>query len=458
MEQKVRQDNEHQDHEHQNHERQDHKQSGGGTPISAGEERTIVAYEPGNPNMAEYESYARVTRGIEAMLKEKYGMTYSLYASDDGNHDYWELLEEDVKNGAPEVECAGRIYEGIEGRTFAYDEDSSTPEYTIHPAIRNNVFVYAEQGVALARIPMFRQHGIYSEDFVFATGDAAISAFLSGVRTRQRNRDQGRITVFTDTNNGMQRESEPITRAVSRDDVILPEPLKKEIYRSLDQFFASDRSFYRKHNLPFKRGILLYGRPGNGKTTLVKSIAGSVQGPAAYWQITEYTSSVSVHEVFETAARLAPMVLVIEDIDSMPQGVRSFFLNTLDGATSKEGIFLIGTTNYPDKIDPGLMNRAGRFDRSYEIMLPDADLRRTFLQRRGLLEFVSPDDMERAVSLTKGFSMAQLGELYVSAALDWNERGEADIAAVVRSMNGELSKEKRGNWLDGHHGGIGFQL
>lgn len=56
-----------------------------------------------------------------------------------------------------------------------------------------------------------------------------------------------------------------------------------------------------------------------------------------YWQITEYTSSESVNEVFEAAARLAPMVLVIEDIDSMPQEVRSFFLNTLDGATSKEG-------------------------------------------------------------------------------------------------------------------------
>ncbi len=430
----------------------------GGQVIPAAQERVIVAYEPGNPNMAEYESYARVTRGIESMLEERYGLTYTLYASDDGNHDYWELLEEDVKKGAPEVECAGRIYEGIEGRTFAYDEDSSTPEYTIHPAIRNNVFVYPDQGVALARIPMFRQHGIYSEDFVFATGDEAISSFLSGVRSRQRNRDKDRITVFTDTNNGMQRESEPITRAVSRDDVILPEPLKKEIYRSLDQFFASDRSFYRKHNLPFKRGILLYGRPGNGKTTLVKSIAGSVQGPAAYWQITEYTSSVSVHEVFETAARLAPMVLVIEDIDSMPQGVRSFFLNTLDGATSKEGIFLIGTTNYPDKIDPGLMNRAGRFDRSYEIKLPDAELRRVFLERRGLLEFVSKEEMDRAVSLTQGFSMAQLGELYVSAALDWNERGSADMAAIVRSMNGELSKEKKGSWMDGQNGGIGFQL
>lgn len=53
---------------------------------------------------------------------------------------------------------------------------------------------------------------------------------------------------------------------------------------------------------------------------------------------------------------------LIEDIDSMPASCRSYFLNTLDGATSKEGMYLIGTTNYPEKIDPALMNRAGRFE------------------------------------------------------------------------------------------------
>ncbi|MFK4996941.1 ATP-binding protein [Bacillus sp. N9] len=76
---------------------------------------------------------------------------------------------------------------------------------------------------------------------------------------------------------------------------------------------------------------------------------------------------------------MAPMVLVIEDIDSMPESVRSVFLNTLDGATSKEGIFLIGTTNYPERIDPALINRAGRFDRAYEIKKPTEKLRMQYL-------------------------------------------------------------------------------
>lgn len=189
----------------------------------------------------------------------------------------------------------------------------------------------------------------------------------------------------------------------------------------------------------------------------MKSIASSVPGPAAYWQITEYTTSESVKEVFEAATRLAPMVLVIEDIDSMPQEVRSFFLNTLDGATSKEGIFLIGTTNYPEKIDPGLMNRAGRFDRAYEISLPDEALRLAYLKLRNFLVFAGETGTQKAAAMTDGFSLAQLGELYVSTALEWHEQGKADIELIIKGMRGELDKSRKQDWLKNvSEGRVGF--
>src|SRR5699024_3728562 len=86
----------------------------------------------------------------------------------------------------------------------------------------------------------------------------------------------------------------------------------------------------------------------------------------------------SIDEVFEMANKMAPVILIVEDIDSMPTESRSVFLNALDGATTKEGIFIIGTTNYPEKIDPALINRAGRFDRAYEIKQPNTVMRKLY--------------------------------------------------------------------------------
>ncbi|GGF82205.1 putative ATPase YjoB [Paenibacillus albidus] len=403
-----------------------------------------------------YAAYARLVDGISGALFARYGVEYELYASDDPNSEYWKLLENDVKSGNPEVEHVARIFDRLEERTFAYDDDKEQPDYNIHLSIRNNVLAYPALGVALARVPVFQEHGINFQDYVFAASDSQLQAFLGNVRTRQREQNINKVTVFTDMRNGMSREDEPITRSVGREEVVLDAAIKKEIYRSLDQFFDADRSFYLTYDIPYKRGVLLYGHPGNGKTTLVKSIAGSVPGPVVYWQITEYTSSESVGEVFEAASRLAPMVLVIEDIDSMPQEVRSFFLNTLDGATSKEGIFLIGTTNYPDKIDPGLMNRAGRFDRAYEIRMPDEALRLEYLRLRRFQVFAGEEGTALAARLTEHFSLTQLGELYVSAALEWHENGTAGVEALVRSMRGELDKGRKQEWMKDDKSSIGF--
>lgn len=179
---------------------------------------------------------------------------------------------------------------------------------------------------------------------------------------------------------------------------------------------------------------------------MVKSIAGSIAAPVAYWQITEYTNSYSIQGVFSIVAKLAPMVLVIEDIDSMPESARSVFLNTLDGATSKEGIFLIGTTNYPERIDPALINRAGRFDRAYEIKTPTKPLRYQYLLTKKMDAFIDPADIEYMAEKTEQFSIAQLNELYTSAALQWHYEGKIDIDRLIDNLAEANKKSKTQQW------------
>ncbi|MBB6694511.1 ATP-binding protein [Cohnella xylanilytica] len=404
-----------------------------------------------------YFDYASAVNRIVRLLGEKYDCGFKLYYESDSD-DAWDGLREDIRSDFAGVEHLAGVFDLVETREFSFESDPEGKKFGIRPAVRNNVFVYPAYRVAFARIPKLNMHGLGFEDVIFAPDDESLARFLADMQARQIG--ERKITVFTDTRDGLERSVEPIGHGVTRDDVFMDEALKTQIYRYIDEFFSKDKAFFQTYNVPYKRGILLYGKPGNGKTTLVKSISGSVEAPVAYWQITEYTTSESIQQVFAAATKLSPMVLVIEDIDSMPASCRSYFLNTLDGATSKEGVFLIGTTNYPEKIDPALMNRAGRFDRAHEVKLPDEPLRLAFLKRRGLAQLAGDELTAEAARRTEGFSFAQLGELYVSAALQKHYEDAVDLDRLVSDMKGDLSKGRKGEWMSegagGGSSGMGF--
>ncbi|PWA13082.1 ATPase [Pueribacillus theae] len=393
-----------------------------------------------------YNDYAIVVHAIKQRLKRHTNISFHMYKDDENEEEIWDVVEDDLTNNSSEVELVSHVYDCIETKSIHLERAGGQPNFLIKNSLSNSVYYYPKYKVALARIPVFQAHSDYEIGYVFAENDEDLRQFLHYVFKRQREYIQNNVTVFTDTEDGVERSKERITNLVTRDDVFLEEDLKSEIYRSIDEFFNKSGDFFKKYDIPYKRGILLYGNPGNGKTTLVKSIAGSISAPVAYWQITEYTSSYSINEVFETVSKMSPMVLVIEDIDSMPEHVRSVFLNSLDGATSKEGTFLIGTTNYPERIDPALINRAGRFDRAYEIKRPDDQLRLKYLLKRKLTQFLPKHEVENTAKVTEGFSMAQLNELYTATALQWHYENTVDIVKIVNELKADNKKSKSNNW------------
>jgi hypothetical protein len=202
------------------------------------------------------------------------------------------------------------------------------------------------------------------------------------------------------------------------DNLILRGNLKQEIRDDLVQFFAS-RALYDEYGIPWKRGILFIGPPGNGKTHTVKALINSMEQPCLYIK-----SLNGIQQVFDRARRTSPCILVIEDLDLQlhPQ-MRSAFLNELDGFAANIGIVTLATTNHPERLDPGILDRPSRFDRKYHFELPDAPERSSYIalwnaSLKPALQ-LSPEGISKMSELTADFSFAYLKELFLSSMMQW---------------------------------------
>jgi hypothetical protein len=204
----------------------------------------------------------------------------------------------------------------------------------------------------------------------------------------------------------------------SWDDVIL-DAQQKQALRELVDFFFGRADMYRRWGIPYRRGVLLAGPPGTGKTLTVRTLAYTCGRPAVYWQINSTTTPADMRSAFRVARRLAPSLLILEDIDSIAESglSRSEFLNELDGLTASEGIFIVATTNYPERVDPALIGRVGRFDRMFTYRLPDRKQRLAYIRRitSGIID--RDDLLEDIARLSEGLTLAHLNEVRTMVAM-----------------------------------------
>ncbi|KAK4163333.1 putative proteasome-activating nucleotidase [Cladorrhinum sp. PSN259] len=234
-------------------------------------------------------------------------------------------------------------------------------------------------------------------------------------------------------------------KSASWDDIILPPSVKTSLISDTLGFFDS-REVYQSLALSWKRGIILHGVPGNGKTATIKALINSLAEkdiPSLYVKQFDSCrgSKWSIKRIFERARQMAPCLLIFEDLDSLVEDkLRSYFLNEVDGLESNEGILMIGSTNHLSRLDPAIAKRPSRFDRKYHFAIPDLETREEYAKywRRKLEGKEAGKGFEEGLcplvaKLTEGFSFAYMRELFVSTLL-----------AIIRGQVGDVEEAGAG--------------
>ncbi|KAH6678050.1 P-loop containing nucleoside triphosphate hydrolase protein [Halenospora varia] len=215
------------------------------------------------------------------------------------------------------------------------------------------------------------------------------------------------------------------------EDVILEKEKKDAMIEDVNGFFDAEQR-YAEFGVPWKRGVIFYGPPGNGKTISTKALMHDISkrlNPSIESLYVKTFSSFAgpeygIRQIFLRARQMAPCLLIFEDIDSLVSpAIRSYFLNEVDGLESNHGILMIGSTNHLERLDPGIAKRPSRFDRKYFFDVPSRDERiqycdywRNKLKNNKKIDF--PMEMSvRVADITADFSFAYMKEAFVAALL-----------------------------------------
>jgi SpoVK/Ycf46/Vps4 family AAA+-type ATPase len=201
----------------------------------------------------------------------------------------------------------------------------------------------------------------------------------------------------------------------------LPSEEIKSILVDIESFW-NRREIYQKYSFVHKRGILLYGEPGCGKSGIiqlcVKHIIERMDGIVI--NIKEEDDVRNFGEFIQTFRKVEParpLIVILEDIDSLAGEDRystTRLLNILDGIKQVENIVYIATTNYPEKLQERITNRPSRFDRRYQVELPSEEIRRAYIESKLTNEDLETIDIVEWIHYTEGMSLSHLKELIVS--------------------------------------------
>jgi ATP-dependent 26S proteasome regulatory subunit len=232
--------------------------------------------------------------------------------------------------------------------------------------------------------------------------------------------------------------------SISRQEIILPDGLLERIERPTIGFGKQSKRLLAmgRH---LKRGLLLHGAPGTGKTLTAMYLASQMRERTVL--LLTGRGMGLVEQSCAMARLLQPSIVVLEDVDLIAEertregacaALLFELLNQMDGLSDDADVIFLLTTNRPDILEPALASRPGRIDQAIEIPLPDRKCRRRLIElySRGLT--LRLDALDLLIEKTEGVSAAFIRELLRKAALYAADEMVDEPVVMDRHMNEAL--------------------
>jgi AAA+ superfamily predicted ATPase len=227
----------------------------------------------------------------------------------------------------------------------------------------------------------------------------------------------------------------------------LPNPTFNSIIGDI-KYFWKNKSLFDKYKYAYKRGILLFGEPGCGKTSITAQLTdyittkmnGIVFSINNGRMLDFYASAVP--NLLKRIQPDVPVLVLIEDLDGLLRNTENetLLLNILDGLNQTNNVVFIGNTNYPENLKDRILNRPSRFDKRYYIGPPNAAVRKFYFENK-----ITPDDLKKTninelVEKSEGLTLAHLGEL-IKGIYIFNKTVN-EVVDDLRDMKNFISSSK----------------
>lgn len=196
-------------------------------------------------------------------------------------------------------------------------------------------------------------------------------------------------------------------------------PLEDEasdrVLQGIQNFWQSEEEF-TKRGILYRRGVLLWGPAGSGKTALITMLMQRLIERGGIVLVCTHPQLMSAGTpILRRIEPKRPLIVIYEDIKELIKNYGEHsILALLDGELRTDNVVNIASTNYPELLGARIVNRPSRFDERIFIGMPNESARRKYLKWVTRNEFLPAEELERWVVDSDGFSVAHLKEMVVA--------------------------------------------